>query len=121
MEEMHEQMTQEDIKTKREVAKRLLKGKGVDKDESKAVSILEECVAFGDVDSMLTLAKCCAFAHGMEQNVERAMELVSNAAEKGNEEAHGLMKLINDWKGNQSIVLSCLLSTFFPLPYTNKI
>ena len=96
------------MEAKREMARRLLIGDGVDKDEAKAVSILEDCVAHGDVDAMVMLAKCCALAHGIEHNAGRAEALVSDAAEKGNHEARILMRLINDCKGQQSIYLKGL-------------
>ena len=91
------------METKREMARRLLIGDGVDKDEAKAVSILEDCVALGDTDAMVMLAKCCALSRGIEHNAERAEALLSDAAEKGNQEARILMQLINHWKGKESI------------------
>ena len=97
-----------DMEAKREMARRLLNGDGVDKDEAKAVSILEDCVALGDADAMVMLAKCCALARGTEHNAKRAEALVSQAAEKGNDEARILMQLINDWKGQERIVLESL-------------
>ena len=75
----------------REMARRLMEGDGVDKDEAKAVSLLEDCVAHGDADAMVMLAKCCALARGMERNAERAEALVSEAAKKGNNEARILL------------------------------
>ena len=96
------------MEAKREFARRLLFGDGVDKDEEKAVSLLEDCVADGDVDAMVMLAKCCALERGMGHNAERAEALVSDAAKKGNDEARILMKLINDWKGKESIGLHAL-------------
>ena len=91
------------MEAKREMARRLLIGDGVDKDEAKAVSLLEDCVAHCDADAMLLLAKCCALARGIEHNAERAEALLSDAAEKGNHEARILMQLINDCKGKQRI------------------
>ena len=90
------------------MARRLLEGDGVDKDEAKAVSLLEDCVAHGDADAMVMLAKCCALGRGLEHNAERAEALVSDAAKKGNDEARILLQLINDWKGKQEIKLGCL-------------
>ena len=81
------------------------------KTHPKAVELLEDCVALGDADAMLMLAKCCAFGRGMGHNAERAESLISEAAKKGNEEAWCLMKLINDWKGQQSVDLSGLSGT----------
>ena len=98
-------MAQDDKGAKREMARRLLEGDGADKDEAKAVSLLEDCVAHGDTDAMTMLAKCCALGCGMEHNAERAEALVSEAAEKGNDEACILLQLINDWKGEESIDL----------------
>ena len=94
------------------MARRLLEGDGVDKDEAKAVSLLEDCVAHGDADAMVMLAKCCALARGMEHNAERAEALVSEAAEKGNYEAYILLQLINDFKGKERIYLKCLQMRF---------
>ena len=101
------------MEAKREFARRLLKGDGVDKDEAKAVSLLEDCVARDDADAMLMLAKCFALGRGMEHDAERAEALVSDAAKKGNEEARILMKLINDWKGKESIGLEHFMNVFF--------
>ena len=83
------------------MAKRLVFGDGVDKDEAKAVSLLEDCVTHGDTDAMVMLAKCCALGRGMEHDAERAEALVSEAADKGNHEARFLLRLINDWKGTE--------------------
>ena len=96
------------MKAKRKMARRLLEGDGVDKDEAKAVSLLEDCVAHGDADAMVMLAKCCALARGMEHNAERAETLVSEAAKNGNDEARVLLDIINDWKGRQFIDLKGL-------------
>ena len=96
-------VAQEDKKAKREMARRLLEGDGVDKDEAKAVSLLEDCVAHGDTVAMLMLAKCCALGGWMMRSAERAEALVSEAAEKGNHEARILLRFINDWKGKESI------------------
>ena len=104
---LEESGIQGDLKAKRDMARRLLEGDGVDKDEAKAVSLLEDCVAHGDADAMVMLAKCCALGCGMEHNAERAEALVSEAAEKGNDEARFLLKLISDWKGNEYIDLEC--------------
>ena len=87
----------------------------MDKDETKAVSLLEDCVAHGDTDAMVMLAKCCALGRGTGQNAERAEALVSEAAEKGNHEARILLQLI-EWKGKESIGLwglrKCFLKEF---------
>ena len=103
---------QGDMDAKRELAGRLLKGDGMNKDKEKAVSLLEDCVACGDTDAMVMLAKCCALGRGMERNAERAEALLSDAAEKGNNEARILMRLIDDWKGKESINLRGLQSTY---------
>ena len=81
---------------------------GVDKDQAKAVSLLEDCVARGDTDAMVMLAKCCALAHGMEHNAEHAEALLSDAAQKENYDARILMQLINDWKREKSLDLRSL-------------
>ena len=96
------------VVTKKKMAKRLLNGDGVDKDEAKAVSILEDCVALGDPDAMVMLAKCCALARGMEHDAERAEALLSDAAQKGNHEARILMQLINNWNEKESVGLKGL-------------
>ena len=95
----------EDIKAERELARRLMEGDGVDKDEAMAVSLLGDCAAHGDTDAMVMLAKCCALGCEIEQNAELAEVLLSDAAEKGNHEARILLQLINDWKGKESIDL----------------
>ena len=95
---------------KKELAKRLLKGDGVEKDEAKAVSLLEDCVAFGDADAMVTLAECYAYGCGTEQDKDYAETLISQSAEKGNSEAKEMMKLIKEWKGEEAISLSGLFN-----------
>ena len=104
---------QGDMETKREMARRLLIGDGVDKDEAKAVSILEDCVARGDADAMVMLAVYCAFSRGMKHNAERAEALLSEAARKGNHEARLMMRLIGDWKRQESICLMGLWICLF--------
>ena len=108
VDELEVLVTQGDVDAKRELARRLMEGNGVPQNHPKAVALLEDCVALGDAEAMLILAKCCAHGHGMEQDVERAESLISEAANKGNKEALCLMKLINDWKGKQSVDLRCL-------------
>ena len=109
---LEELAAQGDMKAKRKLAGRLLFGYGVDKDEAKAVLLLEDCVANGDADAILMLAKWCALGHGMKRDAERAEALLSDAAKKGNNEACILMKLIDDWKGNQFIYCDCLQKYF---------
>ena len=112
---MDDSATQRDLEAKREMARRLVEGDGVDKDEAKAVSLLEDCVAHGDADAMVMLVKCCALARGMEYNAERAEALVSEAAEKGNHEACFLLQLINDCKGIERIDLTSLRGCFLKI------
>ena len=109
---LEEPATQKDMEAKGEMARRLMEGDGVDKDEAKAVSLLEDCVAHGDADAMVMLAKCYALGRGMEHNAERAEALVSDAAEKGNNEACFLLQLINDWKWKEHIDLKGLRKCF---------
>ena len=96
---------QGDMDAKRELARRLVEGNGVPQNHPKAVALLEDCVTLGDAESMLMLAKCCAFGHGIGHDAERAESLISEAANKGNYEALCLMRLINEWKGRESIDL----------------
>ena len=108
IEELEKSATKGHKEAQKELARRLLEGDDVDKDEAKAVSLLEDCVAHGDADSMVMLAKCCALGCGMEHNAKRAEVLVSDAAEKGNDEARILLRIINDCKGKQEIDLDRL-------------
>lgn len=89
------------IETKRKLAKGLLEG--TKKDQEKAVSLLEECVASGDSDAMLMLAKCCALGRGMEHDRERGAKLISQSAEKGNKEAQLLTKAIDEQKHSKQL------------------
>ena len=89
--------------TQRELAIRMIEGNGVPQNQSKAVALLEDCVTLGDDDAMLMLANCCALGHGMEHDTERAESLISEAANKGNQEALCLMNIINEWKGQKSV------------------
>ena len=88
-----------------------------EEDEEVAVWILEDCVALGDTEAMVMLAKCCALARGIEHNGERAEALLSDAAQKGNEEARILMQLINDWKGKECISLGGVKKQLHGNPY----
>ena len=105
---MEESGIQGDLKAKRDMARRLLEGDGVDKDEAKAVSLLEDCVDHDDAYAMVMLAKCCALGRGIEHNAERAETLVSDAAKKGNDEARFLLQLINNLRGKEYIDLKGL-------------
>ena len=78
--------TQGGMEAKREMARRLMEGDGVDKDEAKAVSLLEDCVAHGDADAMVMLAKCCALGCGMGHDAERA-ECVCVCEKKGEKQS----------------------------------
>ena len=110
VEELDVLVRQGDMDAKRELARRLMDGNGVPQNHSKAVALLEDCVALGDTESMLMLAKCCAFGHGIGHDAERAELLISKAANKGNKEAVLLIRLIDEWKGRDSIDLNCLSS-----------
>ena len=106
---------QGDMDAKRELARRLMRGKGFHRNEQKVVALLEDCVAVGDAEAMLMLAKYCAHGCWMEHNAERAESLICEAANKGNEEAQCLMKLINDWKGKKKITLEGLSNPHWKL------
>ena len=107
---MKKQLEHVQEEDKKEVARRLLMGDGVEKDEAKAVSLLEECVSHGDADAMMMLAECCAYGRGIEEDKERAETLVSQSAVKRNKEAKAVMKLINKWKGETEVDLTRLLN-----------
>lgn len=95
---------------KRELARQQMK-RGTDKNERKAVSLLEECAATGDADAMLMLAKCCALGRGTERDTERAETLLSESANKGNEEAQSLIEFLADRKEQQTDLDSLLRSS----------
>lgn len=99
--------SQASIEAKKNVAKRLLENRG-EKNEEKAVLLLEECVACNDTDAMVMLAECCALGRGTSQNMKRAEELLSESAMKGNNGAQRLMTVIGKWKGEKNINLSGL-------------
>lgn len=97
---------------KKELARRLIDGKEVKKNDARAASLLKECVIDGDAEAMLMLAKCYAFGIGVPQNGMQAEELVSESAKMGNKEALFLMELLNDWKGKKTIVFKGLSKLF---------
>ena len=101
-------VAQGDMDAKRELAIRLMEGNGVPQNHPKAVALLEDCVALGDTEAMLMLVNCYTLALGMEHNAERAESLISEAANKGNEEALCLMRLMKGWKGQKSVNLKGL-------------
>lgn len=106
--ELEARVARGDVDAKTELARRLLKGKGVDKNETEAVTILEECAALGDAQAMFRLARCCVFGNGMERNIERARMLISEAAEKGFSVAQTLNRFVNEWVGSESVELEGL-------------
>lgn len=108
--ELEASVARGDVEAKTELARRLLKGKGVDKNETEAVKILEECAALGNPQAMFRFARCCAFGNGTERNIERARALISEAAEKGFSVAQTLNRFINEWDGRESVELEGLLS-----------
>lgn len=103
--------SQGDMDAKRELARRLVEG-GVDKDEARGVSLLEDCVTHGDTVAMVMLAKCCAFGRGTERDAERAEALLFDAAKRGNDEALVLTKYISEWKEEHSVSLTGLRKVF---------
>lgn len=86
------------------LAKNLLKGKGVDKNEVEAVSILEDCVALGNTEAMLMLAECCYVGRGIKRDMERAQALISESAKNGNETALSVLKLIDTFQSGGDII-----------------
>lgn len=104
-------MIQRSTDAKRELAITLLEGKGVQKNEEKAVALLADCVAHGDLHAMLMLGKCYAHGKGVEQNSERAKTLICKAAKKGNKEAFLLAQMIHEYKGREMIDTEGLLLT----------
>ena len=105
MEEIEEYATQGHVEAKRELARRLMKGKEIEKNEAKAISLLNECVANGDTNASLMLALWCALGRGMEQNVDRAEAIISDCAKRGNESAMYLIGHINRWKKSKAVAL----------------
>ena len=96
------------MEAKTELARRLLEGDGVDQDEAKAVSLLEDCVVHGDAGAMVMLAKCYALGCGIEQDAEHAETLMTEAAEKGNGEAISFLFLSEYWREQRHIEWYCL-------------
>ena len=94
---------QEFVDETREMAGMLMEGGILHQGKALAVSLLEDCIAFSDIKAMVMLAKCCALGCGMELNVERAEALVSDAAEKGNDEARFLVRIIKHWRRTKYI------------------
>ena len=86
------------------LTKNLLKGKGVDKNEAEAVSILEDCVALGNTEAMLMLAECCYVGRGIKQDMERAQALISESAKEGDETALSVLKLIDTFQSGGDII-----------------
>ena len=119
MTESQTQRTPENVLEKKEFARRLMIGKEVEKDEVKAVRLLKECAEDGDAEAMLMLGECCALGRGVKHNSERAQVLLTYAAECGNCQAQHLMKLINEWKGEERIDLFGLL-TISPSSHTKS-
>ena len=111
LKELNDSVSQGNVEAKTELARRLLKGKDVDKDEKKAISILEECAALGDAQAMFMLAVCCTLGRGVEHNMERAKALLSEAAGKGFSAAQCLNQLINKQGKRESVEFEGLFIT----------
>ena len=97
----------------KELARRLMKGLGEEKNVGKGVALLEECTALDDAEAMVMLAKCCAIGRGMERDTGRAKTLLSHAAKKGNNKAQIVMRFFDEWKEKPLMTFSCLFN--FPL------
>lgn len=98
---------------KKEMAKRLLEGKGVEKNEARALTLLNECVAGGDSDAMLILAKCCAYGRGMERDAGQAQRLIAEAAKQMNNKAQDFHRLISNYGQQECIDLAGLWKCCF--------
>lgn len=90
-------ITLEELEAKREQAKSLLKGREEIRNLELAVSLLEECVEYGDTDAMLMLAACYALGSGVQYDATRAEVLISEASLNENEEAKYLWEFLWVW------------------------
>ena len=90
-----------------------LKGKGWRKNEARALTLLNECVAGGDSDAMLILAKCCAYGRGMERDAGQAQRLIAEAAKQMNNKAQDFHWLISNYGQQECIDLAGLWKCCF--------
>ena len=60
---------------------------------------------------MLVAAKDYALGRGTERDVERAKQLISEAAEKGDENAKKVVQVMTDCNGQKKFECSCLSTT----------
>ena len=111
MAELTLQITKGDLYAMTEFARRHLEGDGMERDEMKAVEVLEDCAHSEIPDAMLMLAKCCALGRGIARDTRRARKLISDAAKRGNEEAGLLMKLFNELRQQHRVDLWSLYHT----------
>ena len=88
-------------------------GKGVEKNEARALTLLNECVAGGDSDAMLILAKCCAYGRGMERDAGQAQRLIAEAAKQMNNKAQDFHRLISNYGQQECIDLAGLWKCCF--------
>lgn len=105
------QITKGDLYAMTEFARRHLEGDGMERDEMKAVEVLEDCAHSEIPDAMLMLAKCCALGRGIARDTRRARKLISDAAKRGNEEAGLLMRLFNELRQQHRVDLWSLYPT----------
>lgn len=84
----------------------------MNKTDAETVALLEERVARGDTYAMTTLARLCALGHGTEQNIERAYQLLSDAAKKKDSYANDLIDFINKCIRERRIALGGLRNLF---------
>ena len=95
---------------KRELAKRFMEGKGVQRNLLLSLAHLEDCVADCDTDAMMMLAECCALGRGTGQNRMRAERLITWAAMKGNSHAKRLIDSLSFWETDKTLHLERLLN-----------
>lgn len=105
-EELQKSTEQGQTEAKRELAIRMMKGEGMNKNETMAVALLEDCAASDDTEAMLMLAECCAFGYGTLENPKRVKALIIESARKGNNKARSLVNLAMECRNY--IVFKCL-------------
>ena len=106
--EPEDSVEQKGIEAKKELAKRLMEGEGVEKNDEKAVLLLEECVTLGDADAMFMLGKCCALGRGTKKSAHRAGVLITESVKRGIVQGESLYWLMMKCIGSTKVDISGL-------------
>ena len=84
------------------------------KDIDGALALLNECVKEEDKEALWMMGLCYEHGIGVEQDVQRGLDLYKQSFIKGSEMGNFLAnKIFKDFRGKDHVGLGCLLCFFF--------